>query len=202
MADENQSDMKEAAEAAADELGETAERVEEAADSAAADATTLADEAVVGYEATVADEAIVTETAVLADTAAGGEEAIQRVEEQVVDPYPETMVAPVSDDQASVPGEELDEEWQMVSAAEAVDAEAVDAEASADEFVVVERTETLVAAPVVTEAVVTEAAAEEPEEALEGFTTLQAVTLAFLVLLNIIVIGLGIWQVSLYLGWL
>jgi len=64
--------------------------------------------------------------------------------------------------------------------------------ADEDEFIVVERRER----------VVTEAAAVEPQADLEEFTTLQAVTLAFLVLLNIIVIGLGIWQVSRYFGWL
>ncbi len=61
-----------------------------------------------------------------------------------------------------------------------------------DEFVVVEGSE-LMAARV---------AADEREEEIEGFTTLQALSLAFLVLLNIIVIGLGIWQVSRYFGWL
>jgi hypothetical protein len=44
-------------------------------------------------------------------------------------------------------------------------------------------------------------AAEERDASFEGFTTPQAFVLAFLVLLNIIVIGLGIWQVSRYFGW-
>jgi hypothetical protein len=49
---------------------------------------------------------------------------------------------------------------------------------------------------------VVEATAAEPEVISDGFTTLQALILAFLVLLNVIVIGLGIWQLSLYFGWL
>jgi hypothetical protein len=54
----------------------------------------------------------------------------------------------------------------------------------------------------VAETTVVEATAEEPQAISEGFTTLQALLLAFLVLLNIIVIGLGLWQLSLYFGWI
>jgi hypothetical protein len=55
---------------------------------------------------------------------------------------------------------------------------------------------------VVAETAVADPTAGESETVSEGFTTLQALILAFLVLLNVIVIGLGIWQLSLYFGWL
>jgi hypothetical protein len=102
-----------------------------------------------------------------------------------------------------------EEEFAATERAESVPTE-TDGNVSAapeGELVVVGPAEALVAEAAVVETLaaettVVEATPEEPEAIFEGLTTLQALILAFLVLLNVIVIGLGLWQLSLYFGWI
>jgi hypothetical protein len=136
-------------------------------------AATLADEPLVLDDSGAAEPVIVRETEVVEQTP-GDEDEGERytVTERVTEVYPASMVETAPD-------------MESVPAAQEVD------EAATAPFVVVERQERVM---------VEEAAGTDAP--LEAFTTLQAITLAFLVLLNIIVIGLGIWQVSRYFGWL
>lgn len=189
MADEQEIEITE------DDIREAAARVEAAAEE---------------FRRTAADEpAIVTETT-HATTVTDEDGVTTTVEERVVETIPESAIETAPDmesvdeatladvDIANVDIANVDVDNVDVANVEVDDvglkrsAVAVYPVPDEDEFVVVEGSE-LMAARV---------AADEREEEIEGFTTLQALSLAFLVLLNIIVIGLGIWQVSRYFGWL
>lgn len=184
MADEQEIEITE------DDIREAAARVEAAAEE---------------FRRTAADEpAIVTETT-HATTVTDEDGVTTTVEERVVETIPESAIETAPDmesvDEATLADVDIanvDVDNVDVANVEVDDvglkrsAVAVYPVPDEDEFVVVEGSE-LMAARV---------AADEREEEIEGFTTLQALSLAFLVLLNIIVIGLGIWQVSRYFGWL
>lgn len=156
-----------------DDIRKAAERVEAAAREA--------------METEADEPAIVTETTRV-ETIRDGDEMTATLEERVVEVVPESALETAPDMARVDYAEEMEAGRSEPKATSGV---AVYPAPDEDEFVVVEGSE--LAARV---------AADEPEEEIEGFTTLQALSLAFLVLLNIIVIGLGIWQVSRYFGWI
>lgn len=179
MADEKEIEITE------DDIREAAARVEAAAE---ASVTTAADEPL-----------IITETTRVTDVT-DGDEVTTTMEERMVEVVPESAIETAPDmasvDDATV--SDMDVANVIVADSDvditepAPSAVAVYPVPDEDEFVVVEGSEL---------AAVRETAVE-PQEEFEGFSTMQALSLAFLVLLNIIVIGLGIWQVSRYFGWL